>query len=75
MPTGILNKKMEKNILYNKEDILNEISKLTESINNRKILILDKSKTSKYIWHHERMMEYEYSKIRELEYQLSKMEK
>lgn len=69
------NLKLMKEILNNIEDILNEISRLNESINNRKILILDKTKTKKYIWHHERMMEYEYGKIRELEYQLSKLEK
>lgn len=56
------------------DNIVNEINKITDSLNNRKALVLDKSKTAKYIWHHERMIEYEIRKIRELKEKLSKME-
>lgn len=73
MPTEALNK-MDKN-KQNLENVINEINKLTQSIHNRKLLILDESKTGKYVQHQKHMLEYEMKKICELENLLNQTEK
>lgn len=58
----------------NLDHIINEINDLIQSINHRKILILDESKTEKYILHQKRMIEYEMKKVHHLKNLLKQTE-
>lgn len=58
----------------NLDDIIKEINNLTQSINHRKILLLDETKTEKYILHQQRMIEYENKKVHHLKNLLNQTE-
>ena len=55
-------------------NIEDTINKLTESIRNRSLLILDETKTAKYILHQKRMIEYETKKVHHLKNLLNQTE-